>query len=605
MDAANTHTLYLYSTTVSDVGTARSNNQDSSFAGNRLAAVCDGMGGHAGGDTASTIAIRSLAHIEQDETNDCAEVVRKMETSVIAAHDAIAGRARREHTLAGMGTTLTAITLVKNYWILAHIGDSRAYLMRNGHLSRMSSDHSYVQHLIDIGSITEAEAKNHPQRNMVMRVLGDFDIDPSPDIAMFPAQPADRWLLCSDGMSGVLEESTIAQELGKYADIEECAQILVSMALKAGSTDNVTVVIVDASMPLDPQVFGVPSQHPLIGGAASASMEAIANIINTPVASAPPLTKGTNSPAAKAAALRHQSGGVAGDGANGAGGVGCSSDADHSSLDDDLSAIHGLERGSVAAASESADCDAATSLASSASDDSSASSDTPLNLTYPSSANTSDEIIEVDTGEIPVIQKSNGHYSSDPHDPEVREQMEKEQAIRKARKRVRRRIIATVVSLLFVVCVVLGGWFTYQWTQSRYFLSTDGSYVTINQGLNTDIFGYALYHEVERTSISTKNLPQSWIEQLEQGIQVDSYSEAKAHAQLIRTESESLEEQKNTSSTGQSSSSTTNSSRRANYSEPTIIVAPHQSSISTDYVSTTSTLSTISTTSATQHGGRL
>ena len=148
-------TLFLYSTTVSDVGTVRSNNQDSAFAGEHLIAICDGMGGHAGGDTASTIAIRSLAHIEHDDVNgDVSTVARMMETSVMAAHDAIVGKAKRERKLAGMGTTVTAVALVAGYWVLAHIGDSRAYLLRDGRLTRMTQDHSYVQHLIDTGRIS-------------------------------------------------------------------------------------------------------------------------------------------------------------------------------------------------------------------------------------------------------------------------------------------------------------------------------------------------------------------------------------------------------------------------------------------------------------------
>ena len=181
----------MYSTVVSDVGTVRSNNQDSAFAGEHLIAICDGMGGHAGGDTASTIAIRSLAHIEQDNVDGDVQVVsHMMATSVMAAHDAIVGKAKRERRLAGMGTTVTSVALVAGCWVLAHIGDSRAYLLHDGHLVRMTSDHSYVQHLIDTGRISEAEARNHPQRNVVMRVLGDFDIDSRPDIAIRKAHPA-------------------------------------------------------------------------------------------------------------------------------------------------------------------------------------------------------------------------------------------------------------------------------------------------------------------------------------------------------------------------------------------------------------------------------
>ena len=251
--------LYMYSTTVSDVGTVRSNNQDSSFAGEHLVAVCDGMGGHAGGDTASTIAIRSLAHIETDSAGgDVAKAAAIIEASTLAAHDAIVGKAKRERKLAGMGTTVTAITLVSDYWVIAHIGDSRAYLLRDGKLMRLTTDHSYVQHLIDTKRINEVEARNHPQRNVVMRVLGDFDIDAHPDISIRRAEAGDRLLLCSDGLCGVLEDSTIEETLSHFTDPEECAQTLVSMALKAGSTDNVSAVIADSTIALDADSFDLP-----------------------------------------------------------------------------------------------------------------------------------------------------------------------------------------------------------------------------------------------------------------------------------------------------------------------------------------------------------
>ena len=206
--------LHMISTTVSDIGLVRKDNQDSTFAGARLVAVCDGMGGHAGGDTASTIAIRSLAHIENiplvtNPSKAVDDVASMLTTSIIAAHDAIVGKARREKALSGMGTTVTAIALVGEYWVIAHIGDSRAYLVRDSEIVRVTKDHSYVQHLIDAGRITIDEAKSHPQRNVVMRVLGDFDIDPRPDISIRRAQRGDRWLLCSDGLSGVVSDESL------------------------------------------------------------------------------------------------------------------------------------------------------------------------------------------------------------------------------------------------------------------------------------------------------------------------------------------------------------------------------------------------------------
>ncbi|MBW3082499.1 protein phosphatase 2C domain-containing protein [Bifidobacterium phasiani] len=473
--------LFMYSTTVSDVGTVRSNNQDSSFAGERLVAICDGMGGHAGGDTASTIAIRSLAHIERDDADaDVRTVSTMLETSVMAAHDAIVGKAKRERKLAGMGTTVTAVALVGSWWVLAHIGDSRAYLLRDGKLTRMTQDHSYVQHLIDTGRISEAEARNHPQRNVVMRVLGDFDIDPRPDIAICAAHPTDRWLLCSDGLSGVLEDSTLEETLSGVTDQGECAQRLVAMALNAGSTDNVTVVVADATLALDANAFDLPHQTPLVGGAASASLEPIADIVHEPVSSAPALRDGKDSPAQRAAALTQET--------------------------------RPQEAPRVA---------------------------------QPSAVREENgDLKEPDTGEIPIVQKQDGRLSADPNDPEVArairdEQAEQQQASRKKSRRAFIAIVCGVVALL--VALACGTFLAYAWSQSKYYLGESGDVVAIYQGVPTNLFGFELSHEVEQTDIRLDDLPESWRTQVEQGILVDSLDQAREHATLIEEQMLELE----------------------------------------------------------------
>ena len=476
---AATSQLFLYSTTVSDVGTVRANNQDSSFAGEHLVAICDGMGGHAGGDTASTIAIRSLAHIErEDREQDVAAIASMMETSVMAAHDAIVGKARHERKLSGMGTTVTAVALVDDYWVLSHIGDSRAYLLRDGALCQVSQDHSYVQHLINTGRITEQEAKNHPQRNVVMRVLGDFDIDPHPDIAVLKAHPADRWLLCSDGLCGVLENSTIADALLSMSNLTECAQHLVSMALRAGSTDNVTAVIADATLALDVHAFDLPHQTPLIGGAASASLETIADIVNEPVASAPPLREGKQSPAARAAALR-------------------------SGKDPNEEPKQPEQR-----------------------------------VAQPSSVREDNgDRVNTDTGEIPIVQKRNGRISADPNDPEVAKAIRNEHIEERKTKR-SRKFRNRIITILIIILVLLGvagvGVGTYRWSQTKYYIGDNNGKVAIFQGVPTSIFGVKLSHAVTDTNMKTSDLPPSWREQLDQGISFDTYGEAKSHTRLIK-----------------------------------------------------------------------
>ena len=517
-NSAASQPLFLYSTTVSDVGTVRANNQDSSFAGEHLIAICDGMGGHAGGDTASSIAIRSLAHIEQDDTGGDVEVIsRMMETSVMAAHDAIVGKAKRERKLAGMGTTVTAVALVTGYWVVAHIGDSRAYLLRDGHLSRITCDHSYVQHLIDTGRITPAEAKNHPQRNVVMRVLGDFDIDPHPDISIRKAHPADRWLLCSDGLCGVLEDSTIKETMTALADQGECAQRLVQMALRAGSTDNVTAVIADATLALDADAFDLPHQTPLVGGAASRNLEPIADIVNEPVATAPAL-RDDHSPAKRAAALMQPA------------------DTQHND-----------------AAPTSAEPSTTRVVQPSAVREETGERDNP------------------DTGEIPVVQKPDGRLSADPNDPEVAKAIRDEHVEQKKATRAKhqRNRLAIVITILLAVAVLFGaGTGTYMWSQTRYYVGNSNGKVAIYQGVPTNLFGLALSHEVSSTSITVSNLPQTWRDQLNRGISVGSLDEAQSHVGIIRSEMNKFKKQQESEqakkSTSSNSSGSSNSSTSGN-----------------------------------------
>ena len=516
--SAASQPLFLYSTTVSDVGTVRANNQDSSFAGEHLIAMCDGMGGHAGGDTASSIAIRSLAHIEQDDTGGNVETIsRMMETSVMAAHDAIVGKAKRERKLAGMGTTVTAVALVAGYWVVAHIGDSRAYLLRDGHLSRITCDHSYVQHLIDTGRITPAEAKNHPQRNVVMRVLGDFDIDPHPDISIRKAHPADRWLLCSDGLCGVLEDSTIKETMTALADQGECAQRLVQMALRAGSTDNVTAVIADATLALDADAFDLPHQTPLVGGAASRNLEPIADIVNEPVATAPAL-RDDHSPAKRAAALMQPA------------------DTQHND-----------------AAPASAEPSTTRVVQPSAVREETGERDNP------------------DTGEIPVVQKPDGRLSADPNDPEVAKAIRDEHVEQKKATRAKhqRNRLAIVITILLAVAVLFGaGTGTYMWSQTRYYVGNSNGKVAIYQGVPTNLFGLALSHEVSSTSITVSNLPQTWHDQLNRGISVGSLDEAQSHVGIIRSEMNKFKKQQESEqakkSTSSNSSGSSNSSTSGN-----------------------------------------
>jgi protein phosphatase len=197
----------------SDVGLVRQNNQDSGYAGPHLLVIADGMGGHAGGDVASSLAIGELAPLD-GESHGSDDALAHLERAVRAAHAELLARVQEEPQLAGMGTTITALMRAGNRLALAHIGDSRAYLLRDGGLTQITKDHTFVQTLVDEGRLTPEEAEHHPQRSVLMRVLSDIVDDPEPDFSIRESRVGDRYLLCSDGLSGVVSFETLQETLG-------------------------------------------------------------------------------------------------------------------------------------------------------------------------------------------------------------------------------------------------------------------------------------------------------------------------------------------------------------------------------------------------------
>ncbi len=228
----------------SDVGLVRSNNQDSAYAGPHLLVVADGMGGHAGGDIASSVAVAHLAPLD-DEAHGPDDALDELGRALSEAHDELLALAEENPELAGLGTTVTALLRSGNKLAMAHIGDSRAYLLRDDELTQVTTDHSFVQHLVNTGKLTPEEAEHHPQRSVLLRVLGDFDMAIVPDLSVREARAGDRWLLCSDGLSGVVSQQTITEALREIDDAVECAETLVGFALRGGAPDNVTVVVGD------------------------------------------------------------------------------------------------------------------------------------------------------------------------------------------------------------------------------------------------------------------------------------------------------------------------------------------------------------------------
>jgi serine/threonine protein phosphatase PrpC len=251
-------TLVLRYAARSDRGLVRANNEDSVYAGARLLALADGMGGHAAGEVASQLVIAALAHLDDDEPGG--DLLSELNSAVHEGNASIAAHVEADPELDGMGTTLTAILFAGNRLGLVHIGDSRGYLLRDGELNQITKDDTFVQTLVDEGRITAEEAHSHPQRSLIMRALTGHEVEPT--LIMREAHVGDRYLLCSDGLSDPVSFETIQDAL-LIPDVAESADRLIEMALRGGGPDNVTVVVADV---VD---YGVGQTQPILAGAVS------------------------------------------------------------------------------------------------------------------------------------------------------------------------------------------------------------------------------------------------------------------------------------------------------------------------------------------------
>lgn len=255
-------TLALRYAVRSDVGLLREGNEDSAYAGPRILAVADGMGGHAAGEIASAVAISALAELDEDTTGG--DLLGSLAKAVAAANQTLHDMVEADPAIGGMGTTLTAMLWSGSRVGLCHIGDSRAYMLRDGALYQITHDHTLVQSLVDDGRISPDEAATHPQRSLLLRAL-DGSSDVVPDLELREARAGDRYLLCSDGLSGVVSEETLHMTLATVRNLDDVVLQLVELAIKGGGPDNITCIVADvvdsAAQP--------PSQTSVLAGAAS------------------------------------------------------------------------------------------------------------------------------------------------------------------------------------------------------------------------------------------------------------------------------------------------------------------------------------------------
>jgi serine/threonine protein phosphatase PrpC len=257
-------TLALRFAVRSDVGLLREGNEDSAYAGPHLLAVADGMGGHAAGEVASAATITTIAPLDAEDPGP--DLVGALADAVATANLRLQELIISDPAIEGMGTTLTALLWSEGYAALCHIGDSRAYLLRDGQFIQITHDHTLVQSLVDEGKITEDDVATHPHRSLLLRALDGRTIA-EPDLAPLETYPDDRYLLCSDGLSGVVTEQTLHQTLASVRDPDKAALRLVELAIKGGGPDNITCIVADV---IDTHASRVaPTWQPVFAGAAA------------------------------------------------------------------------------------------------------------------------------------------------------------------------------------------------------------------------------------------------------------------------------------------------------------------------------------------------
>lgn len=472
-------TIALRYAALSDVGLVRSNNQDSAYAGPHLLLVADGMGGHAGGDIASSLAVASLAPLD-GEAFGSSEILERLGEAIETARLELVRRAREDSELSGMGTTVTALLRSGNKLAMAHMGDSRGYLLRGGQLSQVTKDHTFVQHLVDTGKITAEEAEHHPQRSVVMRVLGDFDLDLSPDLSVREAHPGDRWLLCSDGLSGMVSLETIERTMVENTDVTACAERLVQLALRAGGSDNITCIVADV-LDLD----DLPD-----GAAPDSGVQVVGSVAIT--RDAP--TTALDGPAARAAALLAEARATVGALAESSQQSPAAPDAVASEPDETVevaTATPGtgsLSRSEkkAARAQERADAKAAKAEA---------KRGTGISSTE----------LEEETG--------------------------------------RGRWAWTLVSLVVLLAIVgTGAFFGYRWTQTQYYVGLADGKVTIFQGISQSIGPLELSEVYETSDVVASDLDRFEINQLERTIRAKSLEDARQRVADLAPEGAATDE---------------------------------------------------------------
>lgn len=459
----------------SHVGMVRAKNDDSAYAGEYLAVVADGMGGHAGGDVASASTVLDLVHL--DHNHHDGDAGAHLADEIQSANSLLSELVHVNPKLAGMGTTVTALLLSGERLAFAHIGDSRAYRLKDGVFEQLSTDHTFVQRMIDEGRMTEAEAEVHPHKNVLMRVLGDVDASPELDLLYFDASPGERWLLCSDGLNFVRHEM-VEEVIRHTKSLATAADTLIELTLAAGSPDNVTVVVFDIAE-------AVPDE----------THTAALDTVSTDPSDEPDLPP-----------------------------------LEHSSDKHDAGSPTGPEA-AVAAGATPADAVAATEVAPAAATDTQGADEAEGSVEGTDDAEALDTHIRAAAvakelssrkhelvgaaltanaeGKIPQLERHPATQRAATvltHKTANRPTLVEDTEVSLPRLR-QRPLVLAIVGALAALAIVAASWAAYAWTQTQYFVGTSNGNVAIYQGVSQSLGPISLSHLYRETSVEVSSLP--------------------------------------------------------------------------------------------------
>ncbi|MCY0905895.1 PP2C family protein-serine/threonine phosphatase [Arthrobacter sp. H14-L1] len=439
----------------SDVGKIRAKNDDSAYVGHFLAVVADGMGGHAGGDVASASTVLDLIHLDRDGYQGDAGTY--LADEIQTANSLLSELVQVNPKLAGMGTTVTALLLSGHKLEFAHIGDSRAYRLKDGVFEQISKDHTFVQRMIDEGRLRPEEAETHPHKNVLMRVLGDVDASPELDLTTFDVTPGERWLLCSDGLNFVRHDM-VEDVIRNTRSLSDCADTLIELTLAAGAPDNITVVVFEvaeltgddldtAALPAVPAKTGQLSEHegPVVSGLSEST---------TAETSAPEFEAGEAAAEAEPAEEVRS----------------------HLSADIINAELAGRPHELVGAAVTAA-----------------AEGKIPALAGRPAALRAA-AVLTHKTAAPSVIESAEG-YEADGY--------ETENPLAPQRRSILRIVIAAVIVLILLV----GLWLGYAWTQTRYYVGQANGHVAIFNGVSQPLGPIALSHVYRETGVDVSSLP--------------------------------------------------------------------------------------------------